>query len=574
MRNKTENQRGVTIIAAIFIITILAFVGVMFLTIFTTSSTSSLNDFGSAQALSVAEGGLAHALYQLKAGTTCTALAFNNVSLNPGTFTTSGTRYNPASTTLSGPITNAATTIPVISTAGYAPQGRIRIESEEINYTAIAGNTFTGARRGVAGTSAAAHAVGRPVPQDQCRVQSTGTVGNAARAATADAPGNPAGHSVASLDAPSTAVGTAETNIAGLGTSLNAGDNLIIVVVSLQNTGASRDIAAGDLRLKKGAVVLASNQSLIRVGGGAAPSGTVFPRETQFLLYKDAGAGANPIYDVTALASGAGVSAEVKMAVLNSVPASSFQDGGSVAVGTTETTILSHASTVLAGNNVILAAIQLDNTAGGTRSYNPGNLRLKKGAAVLASNEFTINLDRQNQVNRGTGVLLMARDPGAAANPTYAVTGIATNTNSDAEAKIIVLNGLSNAFFDSTSVAVGTTESVMGSLPTTFPAGENVIIANSQYDNSAGAQRNIVAGNERISFGGAPEASNQFDIMLCTTGTVECDDFTSGLLSLHTGAPANPTYDVRALASAAGINAETKIMAIHIDITVPIFGQR
>ncbi len=570
-----KNQKGVTIIAAIFIIVVLAFMGVVFLTLFTTSSTSSLNDLQSSQALYVAEGGAERALLDFKTGTACNSISFNNISLGAGSFTASGTYFN-GSSTLTVAITNSAATIPVASAAAFAPQGRIRIENEEINYTGtdIVGNRLTGAQRGAAGTTAVAHANGLPVTQDQCRIQSTGTVGGAVRAAVVDAAGNPAARTLASLDSPATAVGTVETSVAGLNTSLNAGDNLIIVVVSLQNTGASRDIAAGDLRLKKGAVVLASNQSLIRVGGGAAPSGTVFPRETQFLLYKDVGAGANPTYDVTALASGAGVSAEVKMTVLNSVPASSFQDGGSVAVGTAETTILSHASTVLAGDNVVLAAIQLDNTANGTRSYNPGDLRLKKGAAVLASNQFAIDLARQNRVNRGTGVLLMARDPGAAANPTYTVTGIASNTNSTAEAKIIVLNGVSSAFLDSGSVGVGTTETVVGSLPTTFPAGENVVIAGNQYDNSAGALRTIAAGNERISFGGAPQASSQFAISLCTSGTAECDDFFSGLLWHHTGASANPAYDVRALASGAGINAETKIMAIHIDITVPIFGQR
>lgn len=569
MRNRIENQRGVSIIAAVFIIIILAFMGVMFLTIFTTSSTSSLNDFGSSQALSVAEGGLAHALYQFKTGTTCTALAFNNVPLNPGTFTAAGTRYNPASTTLSGAISNVETPIPVFSTAGYAPRGRIRIESEEINYTGLTPTSFTGAQRGVAGTTAVGHALGLQVSQDQCQIQSTGTVVNAVRTAEVNTPNSSSSSAggATSADTASTAVGVAATNIAGLATLFPAGDNLIIAVVSFRNTGVSRNIAAGNLRLLNGAVLKTSNPSLIRVGGGAAPSTTIFPQETQFLLYKDVGAGASPTYNVTAVASGAGVSAEVKMIVINGAPASSFQGGANVAIGIAETTILTHASTVSAGDNIIMAAVQVDNTSGGTRTITAGNLRLKKGAAVLASNQFDITLARSARVNRGTGILLMARDSGAAANPTYTVTGLASNNGINGAVKIIVLNGLQGAFLDSGSVGVGIAETVVGSLNTSLPAGDNVIIAANQYDNSAAAQRNILATNERIVVGAA-QASNQFDINLCTNGTPECDDFASGLLWRHSGASPDTTYDVRALASAAGINAETKIMVIHLNSSI------
>jgi hypothetical protein len=419
--------------------------------------------------------------------------------------------------------------------------------------------------------------VGRNVVQDQCQIQSIGTVVNAVRTAEVNVPGStssaPGG--ATPLDTGSTAVGVAATNIAGLATLFPAGDNLIIAVVSFRNTGASRDIAAGNLRLLNGAVLLTSNSSLIRVGGGAAPSATIFPQETQFLLYRDVGAGASPTYNVTALASGAGVSAEVKMIVINSVPASSFQDGANVAIGVAETTILTHNSNVPAGDNVIIAAVQLDNANNPSQTKNiiAGNLKLKKGAAVLASNQFDINLARANRVNRGTGILLMARDQGALANPTYTVTGLASNTGINGAVKIIVLNGLqsaSNVVGGNSSgiVPIGAAETVIDSLNTSLPAGDNIIIAANQYDNNVAAQRNILATNERIVVAGAPQSSNQFDMNLCTSGTTDCDDFQSGLLWLHAFASPNTTYDVRALASAAGINAETKIMIIHLNSSI------
>jgi type II secretory pathway component PulK len=55
---RNRKSRGVTIIAAIFIIVVLGFMGVMFLSMVNTGSFTAVNDLQSAQALYVAEGGL------------------------------------------------------------------------------------------------------------------------------------------------------------------------------------------------------------------------------------------------------------------------------------------------------------------------------------------------------------------------------------------------------------------------------------------------------------------------------------------------------------------------------------
>src|SRR6266446_385538 len=78
-------------------------------------------------------------------------------------------------------LTAASTTVPVTSTAGYAPYGRLLIDSELINYTSTTGTNFNGLTRGVGGTTAAAHAAGVTVSQNLCIVSSTGTAGNAKR---------------------------------------------------------------------------------------------------------------------------------------------------------------------------------------------------------------------------------------------------------------------------------------------------------------------------------------------------------------------------------------------------------
>ena len=82
--------------------------------------------------------------------------------------------------------------IPVSSVVAYAPHGRIRIQTEEIIYGGIstivancapyAAPCFFGALRGAAGTTAAGHAINLPVYQNECLLQSIGTVGNTNRA--------------------------------------------------------------------------------------------------------------------------------------------------------------------------------------------------------------------------------------------------------------------------------------------------------------------------------------------------------------------------------------------------------
>jgi hypothetical protein len=62
-----------------------------------------------------------------------------------------------AYTTLNGGITNAATTITVVSTTGFPTAGQIRIENEIITYTGVTTTTFTGCTRGTRGSTNVAH---------------------------------------------------------------------------------------------------------------------------------------------------------------------------------------------------------------------------------------------------------------------------------------------------------------------------------------------------------------------------------------------------------------------------------
>ncbi len=185
-----NNESGVTIIAAIFIIVVLGFMGVMFLTMVNTGSFTAVNDLQSAQALYIAEGGIERALRFLQEGNNCgviTATFSAATNLGDGTFTVTGTPFRPLpQARLLGAIgandTIIQTNTADLIVAGYAPAGRITIQDppaaeEIIEYSSITVDTFTNCRRGVAGTVKQAHAGNQRIVQNQCDITATGMAG-------------------------------------------------------------------------------------------------------------------------------------------------------------------------------------------------------------------------------------------------------------------------------------------------------------------------------------------------------------------------------------------------------------
>ena len=186
-----NNQKGVSLIAAIAAMILLAVLGVVFASMISVNQQSMVNHLRSTQAFYISDGGLERVTRFLLSPTlsergACSSINGNanltNISLGSGLFTVTTdvtAPYYPTATTLSANINSSATTIPVSSTAGYAPYGRIMIDREIIDYTSIIGNSFTGALRGRDGTTAVSHtggASGARVGQNQCTTTSTGGV--------------------------------------------------------------------------------------------------------------------------------------------------------------------------------------------------------------------------------------------------------------------------------------------------------------------------------------------------------------------------------------------------------------
>jgi hypothetical protein len=184
--NTKETQRGASLLAAIFLIVVVGFFGLIVVSLVSTQNIGSLNEIQSTQAFYVAEAGMEQAVSYLLGPTlaprtTCAGLPGAATSLNPGQFqlnTEAGSPfYSTTATTIpAGGVTSVATTIPVVSTANYAPFGRIMIDRELIDYTGTTAISFTGALRGRDGTLATSHLAGTRVGQSQCTVTSRGGV--------------------------------------------------------------------------------------------------------------------------------------------------------------------------------------------------------------------------------------------------------------------------------------------------------------------------------------------------------------------------------------------------------------
>ncbi len=125
-----KDQKGVSLIAAIFIIVILAFMGIMFVSLISTGSFSSVNDFKSAQALYIADGGLQYTLALNKNNMPNYSTLGAWINLSEGQFKVDTISYLTATVTAGDP------SISVDSTDSFPATGRITIDSEFIEYTA------------------------------------------------------------------------------------------------------------------------------------------------------------------------------------------------------------------------------------------------------------------------------------------------------------------------------------------------------------------------------------------------------------------------------------------------------
>lgn len=177
-------QSGFLSMVAVLLIMVVGFIGLA-VTYMIVGAASATNNFAQSEdVLYATEAGFEEAARRLLtpnlSGTNsriaCTALTGNsnltNTSFGSGTFTASTVAGSPyyVNSTLSSALTSSSSTIPVASTTGFAPAGRLIIDGEVINYGSISGNSFIGIQRGVNMNYNTPHVSGTYVAQYQCNI--------------------------------------------------------------------------------------------------------------------------------------------------------------------------------------------------------------------------------------------------------------------------------------------------------------------------------------------------------------------------------------------------------------------
>jgi hypothetical protein len=165
--DRARGERGVSLIAAIFFLVIVGFMGTTVVSLMSTQSMTSAGELSSTQALYIAEGGseftqraLAQNLNWYRSATD--PIATSATVLGVGTFTVN--TYLPV-TLLRRRVTPASVNIPVFTTDRFPTAGVIQIDDitgagEFVQYTGVTANTFTGITRDVTIGGVSAGAVG------------------------------------------------------------------------------------------------------------------------------------------------------------------------------------------------------------------------------------------------------------------------------------------------------------------------------------------------------------------------------------------------------------------------------
>lgn len=184
-----KNQRGYLALVAVALILFVGLVGVVSAYLYANSAIANNEITQADKALYIAEGGLEKAVRYVMTPSlsgaagriACSSVTGNSNlsanSLGDGTFTVTGSATYVGST-LSSTITSSATTISAANASGFASSGRLMIDKEIVNYTAISGNNFMGVTRGVNLSTAFPHTSGAYISQYQCAIDSKGGIPN------------------------------------------------------------------------------------------------------------------------------------------------------------------------------------------------------------------------------------------------------------------------------------------------------------------------------------------------------------------------------------------------------------
>ena len=173
-------QKGYLLISAVILMVIFSAVGGILAKSYMKKGVAVYQSKQAQQALYIATSGLEIAKRALINGTkTCAGITgdaqFTNASLLGGKFTVKGTA-SKANNTLSSTISTSSASLALSNASGFASEGVVKIDNENIGYYTKSGNTLNNLKRGLSGTTAATHNAAAAASQDDCLLMSTGAI--------------------------------------------------------------------------------------------------------------------------------------------------------------------------------------------------------------------------------------------------------------------------------------------------------------------------------------------------------------------------------------------------------------
>ncbi|MDF1795214.1 MAG: hypothetical protein P1U63_01625 [Coxiellaceae bacterium] len=277
-----KRQRGFLLIAAITLIVIVGFYGVVFTHIISSGADANAGYIQAVQSYYVAEAGLNKGLFGVNsptvektitstdARTGCTTIS--DTSFGAGQYNVSTATLNTSQTILQTGISASDTSITVGNTSGFSTGGMLYIGNEKISYTGIGtcnnGPCITGLTRGAENTLAQSHDSGTYVSELACSLTANGGV-----------------PSIASANGSTTL--NAQANMeTGFAVGLSAGSNVAIYRWNLPTSNTWTDVGIAGIKnnLHLNAVSAAGPDYAWAVGDD---------KDDKFALYSW-NAGANP----------------------------------------------------------------------------------------------------------------------------------------------------------------------------------------------------------------------------------------------------------------------------------------
>ncbi|MEM2160764.1 MAG: LamG-like jellyroll fold domain-containing protein, partial [Candidatus Nitrosotenuis sp.] len=355
----------------------------------------------------------------------------------------------------------------------------------------------------------------------------------------------------------------ADTLIASTGaTSFHSGDNLLI---------ASTQLAAASNNARTENVGIFSSTTLLASGEFVMPTSTTNQQQPYLVLDKDTGAAANPTYDVRGCRSGNTVNGEAKISAISGMYYNDYVDGVSTSItgGGGDITLATVSPTMPAGDNIVIATIQLSGAT--AQDLAAGNLKIKDGSgATVASNAYAISLGSAAPTTVQTAALI-GYVSSASANPTYSVTA-SIGTTINGEAKILVIQSGEAYYSDGGTVAIGTSQTTIGTLNTSFASGDEVVVvAVSQIDDSDTLVETLAATTGLVlQESGTTKAANQYIVQALAASGSAGDGTRFPLVWSGTTSSASPQYTVKATASATGLNADVQMIAFKVQTPISL----